>query len=111
LTAEYINNIFLYFEKPYRLSHEDLDIRYDTYTGLGYNIPDTETLAVIERLARREAIFLDPCYTGKAFRGFLDMAARGEIAAGNPAVFLHTGGAPDLWSREQMDFIGHHYGW
>ena len=54
-------------------------------------------------LAATEAIFLDPCYTGKVFHGFVDLLQRGIIPEGDGAIFLHTGGAPGLWSKEHLD--------
>ena len=47
-------------------------------------------------MARKEAILLDPCYTGKAFAGILEMIQEGKIAKGETVIFLHTGGAPGL---------------
>ena len=49
-------------------------------------------------LARTEAIFLDPTYTGKTFRGFLDLATDGK-----PSMFLHTGGATAIWTQEHLE--------
>ncbi len=80
----------------------DLDI---PYAGIGYNVPDSATQDAIALLASTEAIFVDPCYTGKAFRGFVDMVARGRIAADEGAIFLHTGGVPALWSKEHLDAL------
>lgn len=66
------------------------------YTRGGYNNPCKEVREAIYRMARREAILLDPCYTGKAFAGLLDMLDEGKIEKGESVIFLHTGGAPGL---------------
>ncbi len=64
--------------------------------------PDSVTERCIELLAKTEAIFLDPCYTGKVFHGFVDLLRRGVISGADGAIFLHTGGAPGLWTREHL---------
>ena len=47
---------------------------------------------------------LDPTYTGKAFRGFMELIKQGElIKDGESAMFVHTGGAMALWTKEHLD--------
>lgn len=62
--------------------------------GEGYGIPSAEGTAAIELLARREGIFLDPVYSGKAFAALLRLARSGGI--GGRVLFWHTGGVPAL---------------
>jgi 1-aminocyclopropane-1-carboxylate deaminase/D-cysteine desulfhydrase-like pyridoxal-dependent ACC family enzyme len=50
-------------------------------------------------LGSTEGILLDPVYSGKGFAGLLDFCARGVVAAGERAVFVHTGGVPALFSH------------
>ncbi len=80
----------------------ELDLLYadetHDYAGAGYNVPDEKTRAAVRLLARTEGIFLDPCYTAKAFRGFCDAARQ----RGGGAIFLHTGGTPALWTQEHF---------
>mgnify|MGYP002803294268 FL=1 len=47
-------------------------------------------------MAEKEAIILDPCYTGKAFAGLVEMVREGRIKKGEKVIFLHTGGAPGI---------------
>lgn len=68
------------------------------YAGTGYNVPDEKTRAAVLLLARTEGIFLDPCYTAKAFRGFCALVQKRP----GGAVFLHTGGTPALWTEEHF---------
>ncbi len=75
------------------------------YGGVGYNEPDAVTERYIELLARTEAIFVDPCYTGKVFHGYVDLLKRGVIRAEDGAIFMHTGGAPGLWTKEHLDHM------
>ena len=72
------------------------DFRFDLrFVGDGYGIPSEEGNRAIEYLARREGIFLDPIYSGKAFAGLLHMARNGEIDG--RVCFWHTGGTPTLF--------------
>lgn len=79
------------------------------YGGTGYNEPDAVTESYIELLARTEAIFVDPCYTGKVLHGFVDLLKRGVIRAEDGAIFMHTGGAPGLWTKEHLDHMQKRY--
>lgn len=79
------------------------------YGGVGYNEPDAVTESYIELLARTEAIFVDPCYTGKVLHGYVDLLKRGVIRAEDGAIFMHTGGAPGLWTREHLDHMQEGY--
>ena len=83
------------FGDPLRLAASDFDLRLD-YCGRGYGVPTDEATDAIRYLARREGIFLDPVYTGKAFSGVMDMARKGELSG--RIVFWHTGGFPGLFA-------------
>ena len=75
------------------------------YTRGAYNNPCVEVRQAIYRMARAEAILLDPCYTGKAFAGLMDMVAEGKIKQGEKVIFLHTGGFPGLYTKHhRMEF-------
>ena len=47
-------------------------------------------------MARLEAVLLDPCYTGKAYAGLMEMVKEGKIKQGETVIFLHSGGQPGL---------------
>ena len=68
------------------------------YVGDGYGISTPESIAAIETFARRESILLDPVYSGKGAAGLIDLLARGEFAADENIVFLHTGGSQALFA-------------
>ncbi len=76
----------------------------EPYTGLGYNIPDDKTYAALKTFAITEAIFLDPCYSGKAARAFLDFLEQ-EATADDTAIFIHTGGTPGLWADVHLEYM------
>lgn len=73
----------------------DFDIRVDYIRG-GYNNPVKEVRDALYDMARKEAIILDPCYTGKAFSALKEMVTSGDIKRGERVIFLHTGGQPGI---------------
>ncbi len=75
----------------------------DGYVGGGYGILYPAVVEAIATLARTEAIFLDPVYTGKAMTGFLDLIRKKRFAPDDAVCFLHTGGTPALFPyREEI---------
>ena len=63
------------------------------YKGEGYGKATDEELRAIAAFARKEGIFVDPVYTGKALNAFLEMAPSME----GSSVFWHTGGVYELF--------------
>ena len=106
-TAAFINEVSDFFEMGFTCTPEELRLECgsdgDFYGGTEYNEPDPVTRSYIELLARTEAIFTDPCYTGKVLHGLVDLVRRGVIPADEGAIFLHTGGAPGLWTEEHLE--------
>jgi D-cysteine desulfhydrase len=79
------------------------DIRIlEGYKGPGYAKATPELLAFIRQVARRDGLFLDPVYTGKAFYGLWREIEAGRFGAGERILFLHTGGIFSLfpWRRD-----------
>jgi L-cysteate sulfo-lyase len=77
-------------------------LTYSEFVGEGYDIPTKEANDAIKLLAKTEAIFLDPVYTGKAMAGLLGLVERGEIPRKDTVVFWHTGGDPALFVGEEL---------
>lgn len=77
------------------MTEANLELRLE-WAGEAYGIPSEEGTAAIEYLARREGIFLDPVYSGKAFAGLLGLVAAGELRG--RILFWHTGGGPALFA-------------
>jgi len=71
------------------------------FMGEGYGLPTPEGLAAIRLAARTEGVFLDPTYTGKAMAGLAALARRGALPRG-PVIFVHTGGEPGLFARNDV---------
>ena len=64
----------------------------DGYVGGGYAVASDDDLGSYLRFAREEGILLDPCYTGKAFRGMISEIQKNPSRFGNQILFLHSGG-------------------
>jgi 1-aminocyclopropane-1-carboxylate deaminase/D-cysteine desulfhydrase-like pyridoxal-dependent ACC family enzyme len=73
----------------------------DGLVGEGYGIPSPESLAAVRVAAVSEGVLLDPIYTGKAWAGLARAVADGAVAPSSTVVFLHTGGAPNLFLHAQ----------
>lgn len=73
------------------------------YVGAGYGIPTDGMAEAVMMLARTEAIFLDPVYSGKGMAGLIDLIRKGTFPAEENIVFLHTGGQVGLFGYS--DFL------
>lgn len=79
---------------------EDADlVNDDSQIGAGYAILTEGCIEAITLLARTEAIFLDPVYSGKAMAGLIADIRSGAVDPAETVLFLHTGGAPALFAR------------
>jgi len=83
--------------RPDVVGPADIDVT-DAYLGPGYGQPTPAMIEAVGLAARREALLLDPVYTGKAMAGLLDLARSGAFPPAATVVFLHTGGAPALFA-------------
>jgi D-cysteine desulfhydrase family pyridoxal phosphate-dependent enzyme len=68
------------------------------FIGIDYGVPTKEGIEAIRLLARMEAVFLDPVYSGKAMATLISHARDGELDPNEAVVFLHTGGGPSLFA-------------
>ncbi len=104
--AELINEISKKYELGITCDASKLKLNFGrgdvSYCGVGYNVPDEETRKAMYLLAQTEAIFTDPCYSGKVFHGYLDMVQH-VFEKDAEAIFVHTGGVPAIWSKEHLD--------
>jgi D-cysteine desulfhydrase len=69
----------------------------DQYVGDGYSLPTASMAEAVQLFARREAILLDPVYTGKAAAGLIGLVRQGAFGKDDNVLFVHTGGAPSLY--------------
>jgi 1-aminocyclopropane-1-carboxylate deaminase/D-cysteine desulfhydrase-like pyridoxal-dependent ACC family enzyme len=68
------------------------------FIGVDYGVPTEEGTEAIRLLARTEAVFLDPVYSGKAMAALISHVRAGELDPNEAVVFLHTGGGPSLFA-------------
>jgi D-cysteine desulfhydrase len=106
--VKFANEISKHYDMGVKITAADIKIAYGPadapYSGERYNKPDPITRETILLLGRTEGIMLDPTYTGKSFRGFVGMVKEGKfIKDGESAMFIHTGGAMALWTKEHLD--------
>jgi D-cysteine desulfhydrase len=84
-------------DRPVRLDDVEFQV-HDGFIGKGYGVSSPEGQEAIVATARAEAILLDPVYTGKAMAGYQRLLSRGDYAGVDDILFLHTGGAPALFT-------------
>jgi len=70
----------------------------DSFVGAGYGIPTDHGMEAVRTVARTEGLLLDPVYTGKAMAGLCADIRAGNLDAGEPVLFLHTGGYSALFA-------------
>jgi len=85
---------------PARLDRVDLDV-HDRYVGDRYGHAAPTSLEAIRLLARTDAIFTDPVYTGKALSGLIGEVRAGAVPRDQSAVFVHTGGLPIIFAYHE----------
>jgi len=71
----------------------------DSYTCGGYGIVTKEVTDLMEMVAQKEGLLVDPVYTGKGLLGLIDLANRGYFPKGSRVLFIHTGGLPIIFSH------------
>jgi D-cysteine desulfhydrase len=75
----------------------DAVLCFGDYVGPGYSIPTREMAEAVTLTARKEAVLLDPVYTGKAMAGLIDLVGKGFFKKEENVLFIHTGGSPALY--------------
>ena len=77
---------------------DEIDIS-DAQVGPGYGIPTEDSVNAVRLAARSEGLLFDPTYTGKAWAGLSEAVRSGAIGREATVVFMHTGGAPILFTQ------------
>ena len=70
------------------------------YVGPGYAQAYPELIETMKWAALKEAIILDPVYTGKAFHGLVTEIRAGRFPRRDPIVFFHTGGVFGIFPQK-----------
>ncbi len=68
----------------------------DDFLAPGYGQLNGPTKDAIAMAAQREALILDPVYTGKAMAGFIQRIR--DSKSGRTMLFLHSGGTPAVFA-------------
>ena len=80
------------------VNREDVEVN-DNFYKPGYGVLNDATREALLLAARKEALVLDPTYTGKVMAGFIDAARSG--GTGKTRVFLHSGGTPGVFAYQE----------
>lgn len=94
---KYLNEIKYSFDMKIDIDPKEFDIETGYVRG-GYNKESAEVRNAVKLMASKEGILMDPCYTGKALAGIIDMVFEGKISQGEDVIFIHTGGMPGLYT-------------
>ena len=73
---------------------------FDDYVGGGYGVPTNGMNEAVKLMATKEAILLDPVYSGKGFAGLIDLIQNKYFRDTDKILFIHTGGAVSLHAYE-----------
>ena len=103
--ATQINRVYTEAKKTCeRLQCSILDksevVVYDEYIGPGYGEPSDSMIEATKLLAKKEAILLDPVYSGKGFAGLIGLIKNKKFTKNDNVLFIHTGGAVSLSAYE-----------
>ena len=83
------------------MSPSDIEIN-DKYVGIGYALSRPEELEFIAEVASKEALVLDPVYTGKAMYGLYNEIKEGNVPQGASVLFIHTSGLFGLFPKQEQ---------
>ena len=90
-----------YFDHTIEIPYKNIEIN-DKYKGIGYALSRPEELEFIKYIARKEAIVLDPVYTGKAMFGLYSEIKEGAYNGSKNILFIHTGGLFGLFPKQEQ---------
>ncbi|MBG0787396.1 MAG: D-cysteine desulfhydrase family protein, partial [Anaerolineaceae bacterium] len=100
--AELANQTAAFLGESFRFSPEEVLVN-DHYTGEGYAIMDKPEIEAVQIFARKEALMLDPVYTGRAAAGLIDLIRHGYFPREDTILFWHTGGTPALFAGKYQE--------
>lgn len=94
---KYFDNVKEIYDFDFDADKSDFHID-DAYFYGEYNNSVDDVRESICKMAQREAVILDPCYTGKVFNAIREMIADHKIQPGETIIMLHTGGQPGIYT-------------
>ena len=89
------------FKLGVKLRKTDVKV-VDGYVGRGYALSRPKEIELLKEVALKEALVLDPVYTGKSMFGLRDQIRKGVIKKGSKILFLHTGGLFGLFPQKEL---------
>ncbi|MCI8647213.1 MAG: pyridoxal-phosphate dependent enzyme [Firmicutes bacterium] len=92
---DYFDKVKQRYDFEFGAEKSDFHIDEDYVYG-AYNNAVPQVREAICQMAQKEAIILDPCYTGKAFNAIRQMILDRKIEPGETIIFIHTGGQPGI---------------
>lgn len=95
--GESLDSYLCNWHKGAEYKKEDI-IFLDDYTLGGYGKADSSVYSRIKWMLNKNAIAMDPTYTGKAFEGMCKYIKEKELTGKN-ILFIHTGGTPLFFSK------------
>lgn len=81
------------------IGDDDIIVR-DNVLAPGYGQLNDAVAHAIDIAARREALFLDPVYSGRTLAGLIDGLDAGVIRPGQTVLMIHTGGNTSLFAYQ-----------
>jgi len=91
-----------FIDKDWTFSPDEVLVN-DGYTGGGYAVMGEPEIEAIQLFAEREALLVDPVYTGRAGAGLIDLIRHGFFPETDTVLFWHTGGGPALFASKYQD--------
>lgn len=91
-----------FIDKDWTFSPDEVLVN-DGYTGGGYAVMGEPEIEAIQLFAEREALLVDPVYTGRAGAGLIDLIRHGFFPETDTVLFWHTGGGPAIFARKYQD--------
>jgi D-cysteine desulfhydrase family pyridoxal phosphate-dependent enzyme len=81
-----------------RISSDEVIVN-DSFTCGGYGVVTKQVTDLMETVAQKEGLLVDPVYSGKGMLGLLGLGKQGYFPKGSRVLFIHTGGLPIIFSH------------
>lgn len=100
----YFDRIKELYDLDFDAEKSDFHIDEAYYYG-AYNNSVPEVRESILKMAQKEAVILDPCYTGKVFNAIRQMILDRKIQQGETIIMIHTGGQPGIYTPHHRKYM------
>jgi len=97
MLAEVANEVSKMLDLGLTFGPQDIE-SYGEYAGDAYGVVTPASREAVVLAARKEALVLDPVYTGKTLGALIQHIEEGQWKRGQTVVFVHTGGTPALFA-------------